>query len=96
MTPEERRENYGCDITYVTNSELGFDFLRDNLASVSLKAIDFATYENPSRVNYDGSVCLTFGTNALCGRSGIQVNYSRKITSTYCCSMSRDYSFDAA
>lgn len=35
MTSEERRENYLCDITYVTNSELGFDFLRDNLATES-------------------------------------------------------------
>ncbi|XP_074571101.1 protein translocase subunit SECA1, chloroplastic isoform X2 [Curcuma longa] len=32
MTSEQRRENYLCDITYVTNSELGFDYLRDNLA----------------------------------------------------------------
>ncbi|XP_076935842.1 protein translocase subunit SECA1, chloroplastic-like [Bidens hawaiensis] len=32
MTSEERRQNYLCDITYVTNSELGFDYLRDNLA----------------------------------------------------------------
>ncbi|KAL6339724.1 hypothetical protein AAG906_034810 [Vitis piasezkii] len=32
MTSEQRRENYLCDITYVTNSELGFDFLRDNLS----------------------------------------------------------------
>jgi preprotein translocase subunit SecA len=32
MKPAERRENYQCDITYVTNSELGFDYLRDNLA----------------------------------------------------------------
>lgn len=33
MTSEQRKENYLCDITYVTNSELGFDFLRDNLAT---------------------------------------------------------------
>ncbi|XP_061367889.1 protein translocase subunit SecA, chloroplastic isoform X2 [Gastrolobium bilobum] len=33
MTSELRRENYLCDITYVTNSELGFDYLRDNLAT---------------------------------------------------------------
>ena len=32
MEPEERRQNYDKDITYVTNSELGFDYLRDNLA----------------------------------------------------------------
>ena len=31
MTDEERREAYACDITYVTNSELGFDYLRDNM-----------------------------------------------------------------
>lgn len=35
MTSEQRRENYLCDITYVTNSELGFDYLRDNLATES-------------------------------------------------------------
>ncbi len=33
MTPAERRFNYGCDITYGTNSELGFDYLRDNMAT---------------------------------------------------------------
>ena len=32
MTPAERRDAYACDIKYVTNQELGFDFLRDNLA----------------------------------------------------------------
>ena len=31
MTDEERRNAYNCDITYVTNSELGFDYLRDNM-----------------------------------------------------------------
>ncbi len=31
MTSEERRAAYGCDITYVTNNELGFDYLRDNM-----------------------------------------------------------------
>ena len=30
-TPEEKREAYACDITYSTNSELGFDYLRDNM-----------------------------------------------------------------
>ena len=32
MTSEERRDAYNCDITYVTNNELGFDYLRDNMA----------------------------------------------------------------
>ena len=30
MPPERRRENYNCDVTYGTNSEFGFDYLRDN------------------------------------------------------------------
>ncbi len=33
MTPQQRRSNYECDITYATNSELGFDYLRDNMAA---------------------------------------------------------------
>ena len=32
MNPDERRKQYACDITYVTNNELGFDYLRDNMA----------------------------------------------------------------
>ena len=31
MSSDERREKYNCDITYVTNNELGFDYLRDNM-----------------------------------------------------------------
>ncbi|MCM1985394.1 preprotein translocase subunit SecA [Lyngbya confervoides] len=33
MAPEERQKNYACDITYATNSEVGFDYLRDNMAT---------------------------------------------------------------
>ena len=32
MTSEERKQNYACDVVYVTNNELGFDYLRDNMA----------------------------------------------------------------
>lgn len=32
MTPEQRRKAYSCDITYGTNNEFGFDYLRDNMA----------------------------------------------------------------
>ena len=32
MTTEQRQQAYNCDITYVTNNELGFDYLRDNMA----------------------------------------------------------------
>ncbi|MEL6786368.1 MAG: preprotein translocase subunit SecA, partial [Cyanobacteria bacterium J06607_15] len=38
MSPGERRKNYACDITYTTNSELGFDYLRDNMA-VSMEEV---------------------------------------------------------
>jgi preprotein translocase subunit SecA len=33
MEPDERKKNYGCDLTYATNSEVGFDYLRDNMAT---------------------------------------------------------------
>ena len=32
MEFEKRKKNYACDVTYVTNNELGFDYLRDNMA----------------------------------------------------------------
>nr|YP_009510792.1 preprotein-translocase subunit a [Gracilaria gracilis]AXI96465.1 preprotein-translocase subunit a [Gracilaria gracilis] len=32
MSYEEKKQAYNCDITYITNSELGFDYLRDNMA----------------------------------------------------------------
>jgi preprotein translocase subunit SecA len=35
MKPEERKQNYACDVVYVTNNELGFDYLRDNMAYTS-------------------------------------------------------------
>ncbi|MEO0758876.1 MAG: preprotein translocase subunit SecA [Cyanobacteria bacterium J06648_16] len=38
MSPTERMKNYGCDITYGTNSEFGFDYLRDNMAT-DIKAV---------------------------------------------------------
>ncbi len=34
MDQVERKKNYSCDITYATNSEVGFDYLRDNMATV--------------------------------------------------------------
>ena len=33
LTPEEKKEAYSCDITYSTNNELGFDYLRDNMVT---------------------------------------------------------------
>ena len=39
MRAEERRCNYKCDITYATNSELGFDYLRDNMAADAAEVV---------------------------------------------------------
>ncbi|MGN0064094.1 MAG: preprotein translocase subunit SecA [Nocardioides sp.] len=39
MRPDERREAYACDITYATNNELGFDYLRDNMADTLAKTV---------------------------------------------------------
>ena len=39
MTPEERKAAYDCDITYATNNELGFDYLRDNMVVYKEKLV---------------------------------------------------------
>ena len=39
METEERKAQYNCDITYVTNNELGFDYLRDNMAIYKEKQV---------------------------------------------------------
>ena len=51
MTPDERREAYNCDITYATNNELGFDYLRDNMATspVSYTHLDVYKRQDPRR-----------------------------------------------
>ena len=36
MNPQQKKEAYACDITYSTNNELGFDYLRDNMVMISL------------------------------------------------------------
>lgn len=57
MTSEERRENYLCDVTYVTNSELGFDCLRDNLATsvdeLVLRAFNFCIIDEVDSILID-------------------------------------------
>ena len=39
MSLQERQKNYACDIIYITNSELGFDYLRDNMAIEKCKIV---------------------------------------------------------
>ncbi len=44
MTPEQRREQYAADITYGTNNEFGFDYLRDNMAWASADLVQRGHY----------------------------------------------------
>lgn len=57
MKPEERREQYNCDITYVTNNELGFDYLRDNMViykeQLVLRDLHFAIIDEVDSVLVD-------------------------------------------
>ena len=57
MNSDERREAYNCDITYVTNNELGFDYLRDNMAiykeQMVLRNLDFCIIDEVDSVLID-------------------------------------------
>ncbi len=57
MTAEERKKAYNCDITYVTNNELGFDYLRDNMAiykeQMVLRELDYAIIDEVDSVLID-------------------------------------------
>ena len=57
MKPEERRAAYNCDITYVTNNELGFDYLRDNMViykeQLVLRSLHYAIIDEVDSVLID-------------------------------------------
>lgn len=57
MSPEERREAYRADITYVTNNELGFDYLRDNMVvyeqQLVLRDLHFAIIDEVDSILID-------------------------------------------
>ncbi len=57
MTSEERKAAYNCDITYVTNNELGFDYLRDNMAIYKeqcvLRGLSFAIIDEIDSILID-------------------------------------------
>ena len=57
MTNEERRDAYNCDITYVTNNELGFDYLRDNMViykeQLVLRGLHYAVIDEVDSVLVD-------------------------------------------
>ncbi len=57
MKSDERREAYNCDITYVTNNELGFDYLRDNMViykeQLVLRSLHYAIIDEVDSVLID-------------------------------------------
>ena len=58
-TPSEKKEAYLCDITYTTNSELGFDYLRDNMATTMdrrvLRGLNFCIVDEADSILIDES-----------------------------------------
>ena len=58
-TAREKRDEYLCDITYTTNSEVGFDYLRDNMASSVdgrvLRGLEFAVIDEADSILIDES-----------------------------------------
>ena len=58
LTPEQKKQAYLCDITYTTNSELGFDYLRDNMArtlqsKVQLKGLNYCVIDECDSILID-------------------------------------------
>ncbi len=57
MNSDQRKEAYACDITYVTNNELGFDYLRDNMAiykeQMVLRGLEYAIIDEVDSVLID-------------------------------------------
>jgi preprotein translocase subunit SecA len=70
-SPSEKRDAYNCDITYTTNSELGFDYLRDNmspnLSGRVLRGLNFAVVDEADSILIDESrtpLIISGGTRA--------------------------------
>ncbi len=57
LTDEQRRENYACDVTYGTNNEFGFDYLRDNMkytiATMAQRGHSFAIVDEVDSILVD-------------------------------------------
>ena len=59
LTPIQKREAYNCDITYTTNSEIGFDYLRDNMVTNVkdrvIRGLNFALVDEVDSILVDES-----------------------------------------
>jgi len=69
MEVRERQKNYDADITYVTNSELGFDYLRDNMAlninEVVLRPFNYCIVDEVDSVLIDEAQTPLIISNAV-------------------------------
>ena len=69
MTTNERQKNYDADITYVTNNELGFDYLRDNMAlnirNVVLRPFNYCIVDEVDSVLIDEAQTPLIISNAI-------------------------------
>ena len=59
MTPDEKRAAFACDVTYTTNSEIGFDYLRDNMVTSPtlrvLRGLNYALIDEADSILIDDS-----------------------------------------
>jgi preprotein translocase subunit SecA len=58
LTPQQKQEAHGCDVTYTTNAELGFDYLRDNMVTsmedkVLVKGLNYALIDEVDSILID-------------------------------------------
>ena len=65
MDSDERKRAYACDITYVTNTEIGFDYLRDNMATDAEELVVLTRPFNFAIVDEVDSVLIDEGRNPL-------------------------------
>ena len=55
LTDPQRREQYACDVTYGTNNEFGFDYLRDNMKYAATRKWCSASTTTPSSTRWTRS-----------------------------------------
>eukprot|EP00965_Chrysotila_dentata_P110850 3663570-Pleurochrysis_carterae.AAC.1 len=65
QAPADRKAAYACDVTYVTNSELGFDYLRDNLAT-SVAEVRLQSHFGTGLVQYKNIELLEACAKKVC------------------------------
>ena len=80
MSSEERQAAYNCDITYVTNNELGFDYLRDNMAIYKeqcvLRGLNYAIIDEIDSILIDEARTPLI----ISGQSDKSTNFTRLAT----------------